>query len=400
MSERFAFASPAEALAALLPRIAPVGTERVELAQAGGRVLAEPIVADRPSPATDISAMDGYAVRAADAAASPRLPIAAHARIGREPPALTSGTAIHIVTGAPIPSGADAVIRREDVVESPQEIELLAPARAIKPGAAIRRRGDNANTGDQILGPGTQITPPIAGALASFGCARPMVHKRVRVAILTTGDEVVDAAETPSTWQLRDSNSPALAALFSSRAWCVVHRLPRILDDPASLERALTDALDDADALVATGGVSMGDRDYVPDAIRAVGAQVVFHRIPQRPGKPVLGAILPDGRPIFGLPGNPISVLVTARRMAAAALERLAGITTPPPVATVRIRDDNNRIDLWWHRLVRLIGAGQAELAGNTGSGDVPAAARSDGFAEIPPGSGGEGPWPFYPWAS
>lgn len=399
MSERYAFPSPAAALDAFLPRLAPVAAESVPLADAGGRILAEPVAADRPSPAVDVSAMDGYAVRAAEAAAAEQLPIAGRALIGREPPTLPPGACIHIVTGAPIPPGADAVIRREDVTEAPDHIRLSPEARAVRPGTSIRRRGENAPEGAAILEPGLELTPAAIGALAAFGVVRPRVRRGVRVAILTTGDEVVDPAETPTPWCLRNSNGYALQALFSRRRWSEVAYATHVPDDPASLERAFREALERCDAVIATGGVSMGDRDYVPAAVRAVGGEVVFHRIPQRPGKPILGAMLKDGRPILALPGNPVSVLVTARRMATAVLERLAGITKPTPPETARIADDGKRLDLWWHRLVRLTGPGEATLIDGRGSGDIPGAAGADGFVEIPPHEGGPGPWPFYSWA-
>jgi molybdopterin molybdotransferase len=399
VSERYEFDTPAKAVTALVARLTPVGVETVDVAQASGRVLAEAVISDRPSPAVDVSAMDGYAVRCADAAAMERIPIAAHARIGREPPALAARAAMHIVTGAPLPPGADAVIRREDVQESTAEVVLNAAARRIKPGTAVRRRGENAVAGQEVVAPGVEIGPPMAGALAGFGVTRPRVRRPVRVAVLTTGDELVDAWEQPNPFQLRDSNGPALEAMLSRRAWLEVRRERRAADEPEALRKAVEAALDGVDALVLTGGVSMGDRDYVPATIRALGGELVFHKVPQRPGKPVLAAVLPDGRPILGLPGNPVSVLVTARRMAVPALERLGGVEHPAPPALIRVPDDGKRLDLWWHRLVCLTAPGEAQLADNKGSGDVPAAARSHGFVEVPPGVGPDGPSPCYTWA-
>jgi molybdopterin molybdotransferase len=151
--------------------------------------------------------------------------------------------------------------------------------------------------------------------------------------------------------------------------------------------------------LIATGGVSMGERDFVPQVVRELGAEVLFHKVTQRPGKPVLGAVLPDGRPIFGLPGNPQSVMVTARRMVVPVLERLAGIERPLPPTVMRLeRHDERRLDMWWHRFVRVTGVGAAALVDVSSSGDVIGAAQSDGFVEVPPGQGGEGPWPYFGW--
>jgi molybdopterin biosynthesis enzyme len=143
----------------------------------------------------------------------------------------------------------------------------------------------------------------------------------------------------------------------------------------------------------------MGDRDFVPRALEILGAAVVFHRLPQRPGRPVLGALLADGKPVLALPGNPLSVLVTARRIATPVLSRLAGLVQalPPPSVTLDA-SDVRALDLWWHRLVRLTGPGRASLVEAASSGDFVAGARSAGFVETPPGATGTGPWPFYAW--
>ena len=145
----------------------------------------------------------------------------------------------------------------------------------------------------------------------------------------------------------------------------------------------------------------MGHHDCVPKAIERAGATRVFHRLPQRPGKPLLGAVGPSGQGVLGLPGNPVSVMVAARRFGAAVLRRLAGFSEPQPaVPMVRLREpDGERLALWWHRLVRLVGDGEAELVTSKGSGDLVSAARSDGFVVMPPDGVGEGPWPYYDWA-
>jgi len=149
-----------------------------------------------------------------------------------------------------------------------------------------------------------------------------------------------------------------------------------------------------------TGGVSAGQYDFVPGVVAALGAKTVFHRLPLRPGGPILGAVGPDGQAILGLPGNPVSVLVTARRLARTVLRHLAGFACAScPVPVVRVTNDDGRtLNLWWYRLVRLTGPGVAELVPAQGSGDVVALARSDGFVEIPPNASGAGPWPYYGW--
>lgn len=390
--------SPAAAVDLMLARIHPLATERVPLHHAAGRILAEPITADRDSPAIDVSAMDGYSVRLADLAVG-ALPVAGEVRIGVTPPPQPANAALRIVTGAPIPAGADAVIKREDVGESPDHISLSPVALATKPGANIRRRAENAAAGKRIASAGILITAPIAAALASFGRANPLVFRCVRIGILTTGDEILDVSDSPKPWQLRDSNGPALATFFASHPWAQIAAPRTSHDDPDSLRKSFHTLLQSSDAVIATGGVSMGDRDFIPQVIRNLGAEVLFHKVPQRPGRPILGASLPDGRPIFGLPGNPISVMVTARRIVLPTLERLAGLVANPPRLLAHLENpDDRRLDLWWHRSVRLTGPGAAALVDVASSGDVASASNSDGFVEIPPNQGGPGPWPYYPW--
>lgn len=394
-----AFASPEEAIAAMLRRVQVVETERVPLQHAAGRVLAEPLVADRHSPAVDVSAMDGYAVRLADLAPG-RHPVIAEVRIGREPPACRAGV-VRIVTGGAVPPEADTVIKREDVRELGDAIEIDAATIArMRPGQHIRRRGENIEAAEEVIGPGRTLAAPLAAALASFGADRPLVYRRVRVGVLVTGDEVLAAGSSPTPWGLRDSNGPALRCLLGSCRWIEAVEQEHAGDDPDEIGRAIESLLARCDALLMTGGVSMGDRDFVPAALRGAGATTMFHRLPQRPGKPVLGAITARGQPVFGLPGNPLSVMVTARRMAMPVLARVAGVADPAGPAAVEVDNDpGKRLDLWWQRLVRLTGPGRGSLVESRGSGDVVSAARSDGFIEVPPGGCGSGPWPFYAWS-
>lgn len=391
------FDSPESALDALLSRIEPVSTESIALRRATDRVLASAIVTDRESPACDVSAMDGFAVRAIDLGLG-MLPIAGEVRIGKEPPALTHGTALRIVTGAPVPPLADAIVRREDVIEADHTITIDAEhAKSVSVGKDIRRRGENAEAGELVLERGVFASASRIAALSMFGASEITVHRPVRVEILVTGDELVDAGPlTP--FQIRDGNGPALAALFS-RPWLDVVRLPRAPDDRVALEAAIADALVRADALVLTGGVSMGVHDYVPDTLRALGVEIVFHTLPQRPGKPILGGIAEGGRPVLALPGNPVSVLVSATRIALPALARRAGLVQRMPPTAVELEEPIRKpLDLHWYRPVTIVSAGRARITESRGSGDIVAAARSDGFVEIPPRALGHGPFAFRAW--
>ncbi len=409
----------------------PVGVEVASLSGGGarGRVLAADVPADRDSPPLDVSAMDGFAVRVADLGvmASRGLPVVGECAIGAAPARMPDQPGVmRIVTGAPVPIGADAVVRVEDtqpVIGDERLVRLVASMVPVA-GSAIRRRGENVRAGETVLYAGCLMGGPQIGAAAAFGAREVRVHRRVRVAIITTGDELVAAAcaanseaapETQSIpdWQIRDSNGPALAALLRARSWLDVHAPVHAPDDPEALLKAVTHAMATADAVFLTGGVSMGHRDFVPRVLEAAGVRVLFHKLPQRPGKPMLAGVCEGGKvngsargascAVFGLPGNPVSVLVTARRIALPSLMPMAGLGRgegDEAVPRVRIeKPDSSTLDLWWHRLVRLEGEGAAWVVGGRGSGDVVAAGTSDGFIEVPPGKCGEGPWQFYGWS-
>ncbi len=401
MSPMRRYDSPADAIEAICARIVSVDSELIDLSRASGRVLAQEVRTDRPSPAVDVSAMDGFAVRVSDLALG-RLTIMGEVRIGQEPPDLParSGACLRMVTGGAIPRGANAVIKREDVEEIGGVIEIAsAAALRVIEGEHIRRRGENAEAGMTVLRAGTPITGPATGAMAAVGVVAPRVHRALRVGIIATGDELVSGASTPTPWQLRDSNGPALQSLLGGRAWISEIESHRVADDEPTMDATISTLLSRVDALFMTGGVSAGHRDFVPAALARAGIHTLFHGIPQRPGKPLLGGVSGAGVPVLGLPGNPVSVLVTARRYAVPALERRAGIMSPHHAPLARVRNPDERtLGLWWHRAVRLVGPLEVELIDVRGSGDIVAVASSDGFVEIPPGSAGPGPWPFYPW--
>ncbi len=389
--------SPGEAVGLLVGAVRAVEAERVAIGM--GRVLAEDCRLDRDSPGVDVSSMDGYAMRLADVRAGERV-VRGECLVGREPTVLHEGTCVKIVTGAPIPRGAEVVIPRERVEEFPGSIRIAEGTIAgVKNGQFIRRRGENARAGAVIARAGDTITPPIAAVLAAAGVTRPSVRRRVRVGVLATGDEVLDPEWAPSSYQVRDSNTASLRAIVESWAWCECLEPVRAADDPAAIRRAMEELLRCADMLLVTGGVSMGDHDHVPGVVREVGARVLFHRLPVRPGRPVLGAVTGDARPILALPGNPVSVMVTARRLGVPLLRALAACSPGTPARRVTLANpDGKTLDLWWHRPCVLLDAHRAELVATTGSGDVVGAARSHGFVEIPPGHDGTGAYEFYSW--
>lgn len=393
--------SPDAAVRAMLAQIGPVGVERVGLEGSWGRVLGEEIRTDRPSPPADVSAMDGYALRLADAVRG-EVPVAGEVRIGCEPPALPPGAALRIVTGAALPAGAEVVIKREDVEERGASIVIPGEVgAALRAGESVRREGENSPAGARVVPAGVVIGPNVAGALATVGGATPLVHRRVRVGVLVTGDELLPVEARASKWQIRDSNGAALACLLAGVAWAELVARRHAGDELDETTGALRELAGMSDVLFVTGGVSMGDRDHVPAALGALGARTLFHKLPQRPGKPVLGAVLGSGVPVLALPGNPVSVMVTARRLGAPVLRLRAGFASPldAPRAVRAENPDEKRLELWWQRPARLTGGSSCELLPTKGSGDMMGTAGSDGFLEVPPGESAAGPWAFYPWS-
>ncbi len=316
--------TPAEALARILASVAdvaPLKAERLPLAEAGGRVLAEDLRAPRALPPFAASTMDGYALRAADAdRPGAALPVAMEVAAGH--PAgrpLPRGTCARIFTGAPLPRGADAVEMQEEVE---REGEIATFRRAAQKGRFVRPVGDDVQRGAVALAAGALLDPGAIGLCASLGRARVAVHRRPRVAILPTGDELVPLGRRPGAGQIVESNSHALAAAVAE-AGGLPTILPAAADEAGALRRALRRARG-FDALVTCGGVSVGERDLVKAALAEAGAALDFWKVAVRPGKPLafgrLGRTL-----VFGLPGNPASALVTFEVFARPALRALAG---------------------------------------------------------------------------
>lgn len=396
-SEPPSLLSPAEAVAALCSQLRPVGVEAASLAAAAGRVLAERARADRDSPPADVSAMDGYAFRLADWPADGGwLHVAGEVDIGQAPPPLPERAAFRVFTGGAIPPGADTVVPRERVTEEAAgdaarsgRIRAASAEAAPTLGRHIRRRGENARAGDTILPAGTPVTSAALSALAAFGSI-PWVRRQVRVAICTTGDELYDAATTDALlppFAIRDGNGPTIAAFVAGLPWARVVSSERVADNAAATAEAVRAALQRADVVLLSGGVSMGDHDHVPGACRAAGCRTVYHRLAMRPGKPNFGALGPAGQAVLGLPGNPGSVLAGLEVLAMPALRARAGFaeTTPPRPAVEVAHAGTETLGLWWYRPARLDAAGRAHLIDHRGSGDIAGPAAMHGFVEVPP---------------
>ena len=394
------FEFPNDALVALSEKLNPVATESLDSSHQG-RVLASSVIADRDSPAADVSAMDGYAIRMTQVSQTTTLPILGESAAGSAAPEMPSDGVLRIFTGAIVPRGCDAVIKREDTEDLGSEVRLTLDPTAISIGQHIRRAGENASKGSTVLQPGIEINGAHKATMANFGCSRINSYRPVRVTVLTTGDEVGNfQQEAPMPWQLRNSNREAIATLLAARNWISISSVEHCIDDQKQLQETLADCLNTSDAILMTGGVSMGDYDYVPDVIKDLGGDIVFHGLPIRPGKPVLGAATNDGKLLLGLPGNPVSATIGCQRLGIPLLAYMAGKRDWLPKApVVQVENSGNKsIPLTWLRLVKLVENGVAEPVITQGSGDLVSLGNSDGFVEVPPQQNGKGPWPFHAW--
>jgi molybdopterin molybdotransferase len=319
----------AEAISIILEKTGALPLERVPLDEALGRVLASEVFADTDLPPFDRAQMDGYAVRSEDLKSTPaRLRVVGEAAAGSGWRGhLGRGEAVRIMTGAPLPAGADGV-QQVELTSEAEDGAVVTIERATEPGQFYVPRGSEIRKGERVLEAGEEINAARMAVLASFGCASVPVRKRPRVAVLATGTELVQVGETPGEDQIRDSNSYSLAA-YARLAGASVERLPFAGDDPELLRREIEGAAGRADVLVLSGGVSMGRYDFTKAALGALGAEVFFERVALRPGKPTVFARLPNGALVFGLPGNPVSVSVTFNLFARTALLALQGSHAP-----------------------------------------------------------------------
>ena len=313
-----------EAVRIVLRESEMLGLDHVSLEDSLGRVLAEDIIADTDLPPFNRAQMDGYAVRSADLKEVPaRLRVVGEAAAGRGwRGTLRAGEAVRIMTGAPLPKGADSVQQVEVTgeVDGGSAVEIR---RATEPGQFYVRRGSEVRKDSLVLESGTLVNAAMTAALASFGYSRVTVAERPRVRVLATGSELVRVDQRPRRDEIRDSNSYSLAA-YAALAGASVERLPLAGDDPELLRTAIAEAAQDSDVLVLSGGVSMGVYDFTKAALHALGAEIFFDRVALRPGKPTVFARLGDAL-VFGLPGNPVSVSVTFNLFARPALLAMQG---------------------------------------------------------------------------
>ena len=321
--------SVAEAIQIVRQQTRPLPAERVKLPDALNRVLAEDVIADSDLPPFDRSQMDGYAVRADDTTDAPvRLRIAGESAAGKGwHYELNQGEAVRIMTGAPVPTGADSVQQVEltHELKDGTVVELLEP---VELGKSIVKRGAEIKAGEIVLQSGVTINAAMMAVLAAFGYAEVTVGQRPRVGVLATGSELVGVDEKPGQDQIRDSNNYSIAS-YAQLAGAVVQRLALARDETSILKKQIAEAAQSCDVIVTSGGVSMGVYDVTKAALKELDAEIFFERVALRPGKPTVFARLPNGTLVFGLPGNPVSVAVTFNLFARTALLALQGVTDP-----------------------------------------------------------------------
>lgn len=385
-----------EALKTILLRASGLqvsATETMPLLECAGRILAESVQADRDQPPFDRSTRDGFAVKTSEMKEPlqviGQIPAGQHWEGGP----LESGCAVEIMTGAPVPEGADAVVMVEHVRQKDGSVRL-AEGRMLRAGENIVPRGSEAHAGQTVLAAGAAIGAAEIALAASCGCSRLTVFRRPRVVIVATGDELVELDEIPDEQQIRNSNSYGLAALVASAGGEAV-RMPIARDRTDALEEIIADARRRSGLLLLSGGVSMGKYDLVESVLHSMGAEFFFTGVKMQPGKPVVFGRLPASNDFpaqffFGLPGNPISTQVTFHCFVAPMLRAMAGASTlSPAFAQATLAEDVPGKP----KLTRVLPAHlsydlirpEVRIVAWQGSGDLAANARANCYAVLPP---------------
>lgn len=383
-----------EARRRLLEAAATVGTERVPLPLCGGRVLAETLRAAENVPAFDRSPYDGYALCASDTAAATAERVVT-LRIIEELPAgavptkaITAGTAVKVLTGAPIPQGADAVVMYEKTAFTEEYVTLYAPLRA---GENIVRAGEDIRKGAVLAEAGAVIDPGLAGTLAAQGVTTPPVYRRPRVALLSTGSELVEAGDTPAAGQIRNASRSMLEAALRDLG-CEAVYMGIVGDRAEDIASRLEQALSECDAVITTGGVSVGDYDLTAAAMTTVGAELLFRGVDIKPGMACACSVR-EGKLLCGLSGNPASALTTFYAVIQPSLKRLTGRSAClPQEVSARLltgfEKESPHTRLLRGRLVWQEGAACIALPRQQGNVALSSAVGCDVMAVIPAGSG------------
>ncbi|HXD33003.1 MAG TPA: gephyrin-like molybdotransferase Glp [Pyrinomonadaceae bacterium] len=382
----------AEAIQIVLSRAPKLEAEEVSLTESLGRILAEDIIADSDLPPFDRSQMDGYALRADEVQQTPaRLSVAGESIAGKGwHHELQPGTAVRIMTGAPVPAGADSVQQVELTKESEGVVEILEP---VNQGRSIVRRGAEIKAGEVVLRIGDQINAAMIAVLASFGYETVQVSAQPRVSVLATGSELVSVSQQPGQDQIRDSNNYSIGA-YAKLTGALVKLMPLAGDDIGILKKQIGLAVERSDVVITSGGVSMGSYDFTKAALRELGAEILFERVALRPGKPTVFASMPNGALVFGLPGNPVSVSVTFNLFARAALLRMQGVANPLLAKEVAVLSKalKGSLDRESYLPAQLFTNDEGQLLAEPlkwgGSSDFVAFARATALIVVPAGTG------------
>jgi len=379
----------------ILNEIKPLGLESTDLASALGRVIGQDITAARNNPPWDNSAMDGYALVSSDTdAASDKAPVTLKViydlPAGSTPKGpVKSCEAVRIMTGAPVPDGATAVVMVEKTTQGEDStVVIKAP---VKPGENIRKRGEDFKSGSLVIKAGAVVRPAEVLMLATVGAPFVFVHRKPRVAVLSTGDELVDVSSVPSTGKIINSNGYALAALVAECGAEPI-QLGIARDTKESLRKKLSRAMT-ADCIISSGGVSVGDYDFVKDVLQEMGSSMIFWKVAMKPGKPLAFGVI-GGRPAFGLPGNPISSMVAFEQFVRPALLKMSGRTeifrkTFQARLTRDVKIKPGRMNFLRARLTDGPDGLSVEPLDGQGSGVVSTMVRANSFIIVPADSAG-----------
>lgn len=378
-----------KAIASVLNTASPVSSVEVALKKAAGLVLRKAVKSDRPLPPFNRSAMDGYAVKCADFKnGSANLTVIGVLEAGSQwKGRLKRGESIKIMTGAPLPDGAEAVIKVEQSRRTGSEVELTQPR--IEKWLNVHRKGADCKKGELLLDSGSFLTPGAMGVAAAVGQTNPTVTRQIVVTVITTGSELVPAHRTPSPSQIRESNSYLLMGRLAGISWVKARYAGTVRDDPEKFRQVITGAIKKSDLVIVTGGVSMGDTDYTYRVLKKIGVKENFHKAAIRPGKPLWFG-KKGGTIVFGLPGNPVSVAVTFHEFVMPALRKMAGISDggalPMSVTLPLAAPVKKKHPLREFRIASLVNGGRAVAAVSSyqGSGDFVSAAKSDGVIVLP----------------
>jgi molybdopterin molybdotransferase len=397
--------TPAEAEAAIRARVPTLPAEIATLNALPGGVLREPIVASRDQPPFDRVTMDGIALSSAAFAEGRReFRVAGIQAAGSQRMLLSSPDAcFEAMTGAVLPQGCDCVVPVERITIE-DGVATIAEDVPVSAGFNIHHHGVDCRAGEVLLEPGTRVGAPELAVIAANGLMRASITRRPRIMVISTGNELVEPGQPVSDWQIYRSNVYGLLTALQRRGYSELAH-DHLPDDLDTLRTRLRSHLTTHDVLIMSGGVSMGRYDYVPRALTELGVNMVFHKVEQRPGRPMWFGVGENGKTVYALPGNPVSTLICLGRYVFAGLDAAMGAASPPPVERIPLAQEfevKPSLTLFVPvKLVRGDAPTTAEPRPTKGSGDFTSLIGTDGFVELPPGPGviAAGTLvPFYSW--